>query len=160
MVFPRQKYWRGLPPPPAGDLPYLGTCLLHSRIFTISATWEAPVKTRQCIKKQRHHFANKGPYSKAMGFPVVMYRCESWTIKKAKPKNWCFWIVVLDETLESPLDCKDFKPVNLRGNQPWIFIKRTVAEAKTPVLGLLMRRADSLQKTLMLEKIEGKRRRK
>ena len=67
---------------------------------------------------------------KAMVFPVVMYGCESWTIKK----NWCFWIVVLEKILESPLDCKEIKPVNPKGNQSWIFIGRTDAEAETPIL--------------------------
>ena len=60
---------------------------------------------------------------------MVTYRCESWTIKKAGCKNWCFWTVVLEKTLESPLDCKEIKPVNPKGNQPWIFIGRTDAEA-------------------------------
>ena len=50
------------------------------------------------------------------------------------PKNWCFWIVVLEKTLESPLDCTEIKPVNPKGNQPWIFIDRTDAEAETPIL--------------------------
>ena len=70
---------------------------------------------------------------KATVFPVVMYRCESWTIKKA-PKNWCFWIVVLEKTLESPLDCKEIQPVNPKGNQSWIFIGRTQAEAETLII--------------------------
>ena len=75
------------------------------------------------------------------------------------PTNWCFQIVVLEKTLESPLDCKEIKPVNPKGNQPWIFIGRTNAEAKLQYSGHLMRRADSLEKTLMLGKIEGRRRR-
>ena len=67
---------------------------------------------------------------KAMVFPVVMCRCESWTIKKAWVlKNWCFQIVVLEKTFESTLDCKEFKPVNPKGNQSWIFFGRTDAEA-------------------------------
>ena len=66
---------------------------------------------------------------KAMVFPLVMYRCESWTIKKV----WCFHIVVLEKTLESLLDCKEIKPVNPKGNQPWILIGRTVAEAEAPI---------------------------
>ena len=77
---------------------------------------------------------------------------ESWA-----PKNWCFWTVVLEKTLESPLDCKETKPVNPKGNQPWIFIGR--ADAEAPILGHLMQRADSLEKTLMLGKIECRRRR-
>ena len=73
---------------------------------------------------------------KAMIFPVVMYGCdykldskESWM-----PKNWCFWTVMLEKTLESPLDCKKTKPVNPKGNQFWILIGRTDAEAETPIL--------------------------
>ena len=71
---------------------------------------------------------------KAMVFPVVMYGCESWTVKKAKPKNWCFWTVVLEKTFESPLDCKEIQPVHPKGDQSWVFIGRTDAEAETPVL--------------------------
>ena len=93
---------------------------------------------------------------KAIVFPVVMYRCESWTIKKAE-QNWCFWTV--EKALESPLDCKEIKPVSSKGNQSWIFIGRTDAEAETPILWPLMQRTDSFEKTLMLGKIEGGRRR-
>ena len=76
-------------------------------------------------------FANRSPYSPiAMVFPVVMYRCESWTIKQAE--QWR--IVVLEKTLESPLDCQKIKPVNPKGNQLRIFIGRTDAEAEIPVL--------------------------
>ena len=71
---------------------------------------------------------------KAMVFPVVMYGCESWTVKKAKLKNWCFWTVVLEKTLESPLDCKEIQPVHPKGNQSWMFIGRTDVEAETPIL--------------------------
>ena len=71
---------------------------------------------------------------KAMVFPIVVYEGESWTIKKAEVQNWCFWTVVLEKTLESPLDCKESKPVNPKGNQPWIFIGRTDAEVETPIL--------------------------
>ena len=66
---------------------------------------------------------------KAIVFLVVMYEYESWVIKKAEaPKNWCFWIVMLEKTLESPLGSKEIKPVNPKGNQPWIFIERTDAK--------------------------------
>ena len=75
------------------------------------------------------------------------------------PKNWCPWIVVLEKTPESPLDCKEIQPVHPKGNQSWIFIGRIDAEAETPMLWPLMRRAVSLEKTLMLGKIEGRRRR-
>ena len=71
---------------------------------------------------------------KAMFFPIVMYGCKSWNYKERWVlKNWCFWIVVLEKTLESPLDCKEIQPVNSKGNQSWIFIGRTAAEAETPI---------------------------
>ena len=79
---------------------------------------------------------------------------ESWTLK-----NWCFWTVVLDKTLESPLNCKEIQPVHPKGDQFWVFIGGTDAEAETPVLGHLMRRVDSLEKTLILGGIGGRRRR-
>ena len=69
---------------------------------------------------------------KAIVFPVVMYGCESWTIKKTE-KNWCFWTVVLEKTLESPLDCKEIQPVHPK-DQSWVFIGRTDVEAETPKL--------------------------
>ena len=91
---------------------------------------------RQYIKKQRHYFTNKGPFSQSYGFfPVVKYGCESWIYKESwAPKNWCFWTVVLEKTLESPLDCKEIQLVHPKGNQSWIFIWRTDAEAETPIL--------------------------
>ena len=70
---------------------------------------------------------------KVMVFPLVMYGCESWTIKKAL-KNWYFWTVVLRKILESPLDCKEIKAVHPKGNQSWVFIGRTDAEAEAPIL--------------------------
>ena len=90
---------------------------------------------RQHIKKQRHYFANKGPSSQSYGFSsshVWMWELdykESWV-----PKNWCFWIVVLEKTLESSLDCKEIQPVYPKENQSWLFIERTGAEAETPIL--------------------------
>ena len=86
-------------------------------------------------KKQRHYFADKGLYSQSCGFSSshvwmgeLGYK-ESWVLK-----NWCFWTVVLGKTVESPLNCKEIKPVNPKGNQSWIFIGRTDAEAEIPVL--------------------------
>ena len=90
-------------------------------------------KLRQCIKKQRHYFANKVLSSQNYDFSsssVQMWELdhkEGWA-----PKNWCFWTVVLEKALESPLDCKETQPVNPKGNQPWIVIRRTDAEA--PIL--------------------------
>ena len=71
---------------------------------------------------------------KALVFLVVMYGCESWTIKKTECRRMDFWAVVLEKTLESPLDSKETQPVNPKGNQSWIFIGRTDAEAETPIL--------------------------
>ena len=87
-------------------------------------------QSRQCIKKQRHYFAEKGLYSQSYGFSsshIWMWELDhkgGWA-----PKNWCFWIVVVEKTLESPLDSKEIKPVNPKGNQHCIFIGRTEAEA-------------------------------
>ena len=72
---------------------------------------------------------------KAMVFPVVMYRCESWTIKKAERRRIdAFELVVLEKTLESPLDCKEIQPVHPKGDQSWVFIGRNDAKAETPIL--------------------------
>ena len=87
-------------------------------------------KTRQCIKEQRCHFANQGPYSQSCGFPsrhIQMWELdhkEAWV-----PKNWYFW-----RLFESPLDCQEIKPVNPKGNQPWMFIGMTDAKAEAPIL--------------------------
>ena len=79
---------------------------------------------------------------------------ESWA-----PKKWCFWTVVLEKTFESPLEFKEIQPVHPKGDPSWVFIGRTDVEAETPIFGHLMWRADSLEKTLMLGKIEDRRRR-
>ena len=71
---------------------------------------------------------------KTMVFPVVMYGCELDCEESWAPKNWCFWIVMLEKTLESPLDCKEIQPVHSKGDQPWVFIGRTDVHAETPVL--------------------------
>ena len=125
------------------------------------APWkESYDQPRQHIKKQRHYFANKGPSSQGYGFSsnyVCMWKLdykESWGLK-----DWCFWAVVLEKTLESPLDWKEIQPVHPKGNQSWIFFGKTDAEAKLQYFGHLMWRADSFEKTLMLGKIGGGRRR-
>ena len=111
---------------------------------------------RQHIIKQRHYFANKGPYNQSYDFPsshVWMWELdhkEGWALK-----NWWFWTVVLEKTLESPLDCKEIQPGNPKWNQSWIFIG---TDDEVPVLWHLIQRANSLVKTLMLGKIEGRRR--
>ena len=92
-------------------------------------------KPRQNIKKQRHHIANKGLYSQSYDFSHCHVRLWELDYDKGRvPKNQCFWIVVLEKTLESPLDCQEIKPVHPKGNQPWIFIGRTDAEAEAPIL--------------------------
>ena len=102
----------------------------------------------------------KTSIAKAMVFLIVMYACENWTIKEGwVPKNLCFWIVVLEKTLESSLDCKEIKPVNPNRNQPWIFIGRTNAEAEASMPYHMMQRFNSLEKPLMMGKIESRRRR-
>ena len=98
---------------------------------------------------------------KAMVFPVVMVRMWELYHKKVWAlKNWCFWIVVLEKTPETPLDSSKIKPVNLKGNQPWIFIGRTDVKLKLKYFGHLMWRPNLLEKTLMLGKTEGKSRRR
>ena len=99
---------------------------------------------------------------KAMVFPVVTYGCESWTIKKAecwRINAFCFWTVVLEKTLESPLDCKEIQPVHPEGNQSWIFVGRTDTEVEAPILWPPDRKSWLTEKTLMLGKTEGRRRR-
>ena len=105
-------------------------------------------------------FCQQNLYSQSYGFSsshVQMWELdhkEGWA-----PKSWCFWIVVLEKTLECPLACKEIQPVNPIGNQSWIFTGRTDVEAEAPILWPKRWRADSLEKTPMLRKIEGKRRR-
>ena len=90
---------------------------------------------KQHIKKQRHYFVNKGLSSQGYGFSsghVWMWELdceESWALK-----NLCFWTVVLEKTLESPLDCKEIQPVHRKGHESWVFIGRTDVEAETPIL--------------------------
>ena len=100
------------------------------------------------IFKSRHYFVNKGPSSQGYGFcssHVWMWELdykESWA-----PKHWYFWTLVLEKTLESPLDCKAIQPVHPKGDQSWVFMGGTDVEAETPILGHLMWRADSFEKT-------------
>ena len=108
------------------------------------------------ILKSRDYFANNGPSSQGSGFSsshVWMWELdykEIWALK-----NWCFWTVVLEKILESPLDCKEIHSVNPQGNQSWIFMGRNDVEAETPILWPPDRRTDSLEKTLMLGKMSG-----
>ena len=112
-------------------------------------------KPKECTKKQRHYFADKGPYRKSCVFSsshVWMWELdhkEGWALK-----NWCFWMVMLEKTLEKPFDCKKIKPVNPRRNQSWIFIVRSDAEAEVSVVW-----PPDVKSQLRLWKIEGRRRR-
>ena len=116
-------------------------------------------KANSILKSRDTTLPTKACIVKAVVFPVVMYGYEIWTIKKVKHQRidafelWCC------RRLLCPLDFKEIKPVNPTGNQPWIFIGRTDAELKVQHFGHLMRRTDSLGKTLMLGKIEGRRKR-
>ena len=92
-------------------------------------------KPRQCIKKQKHHFANKGLFSYSCGFSSS--HVQTWELGHERgyaPKNWCLQTVLLEKTLESPLDSKEIQPVNPKGNQPWMFTGRTDAKTDAPVL--------------------------
>ena len=124
-------------------------------------------KPTQCIIKQRHHFANKGPYGQSYGLSnshVWMWELdhkEGW-----EPKNWCFWAVVLEKTLKSSLDSQEIKPIHPKGNQsilkeisPKYSLEGLMLKLKLQYFGHLMQRVDSLEKTLMLGGIGGRRRR-
>ena len=101
-------------------------CLLLGR--KAMTNLESILKSRDITLVTKVHLV------KAMVFPVVIYGCESWDHKESwMPKNWCFWTMVLEKTLESPLDCK-IKPVHPKGHQSWIFIGRTNADTETPIL--------------------------
>ena len=121
---------------------YFGGLQNHSRWwlqpwnYKMLAPWKKSYdQPRQFIKKQRHYLDNKGLSSQGCGFSsshVWMWELDykkSWV-----PKNWCFWTVVLEKTLERLLDCKEIQPIHPKGDQSWVFIGRTDAEAETPVL--------------------------
>ena len=115
---------------------------------------------RQHIKKQRHYFANKGPSSQGYGFSSS--HLQIWELdykERWAPKNWCFWTMVLEKTLESPLDCKEIEPIHPKGNQSWIFTGRTDAEAESPIFWPPDAKNWLIGKDPKLGKIEGRRRR-
>ena len=115
---------------------------------------------RQHIKKQRHYFANKGPSSKGYGFSIVMYGCESWTIKKAEHQRidafelWCW-----RRLLRVPWTARRFNQSTLKEISPEYSLEGLMLKMKLQYFGHLMQRANSLEKTMMLGKIEGRRRR-
>ena len=121
---------------------------------TVKTNQDSILKSRDITLPTKVHLV------KAMNFPVVMYGCESWTIKKAEHQRidafdlWCW-----RRLLRVPWTCKEIKPVHPKGNQSWILIGRMMLKLKLQYFGHLMWRTDSLKKTLMLGKIEGRRRR-
>ena len=141
MGFPRQDYLCGLPFPSPGDLP-------DPRIEPISSANPA---LQEGSLPQSHQ--GNTPRSLIIVSPIkrVSYK-ESWALK-----NWCSWTVLLEKTLESPLDCKEIQPVHPKGDQSWVFIGRMMLKLKLQYFGHLMRRTNSLEKTLILGKIEDKR---
>ena len=119
---------------------------------TLTPWKESYDQPRQHIQRQRHYFANKGPSSQSYGFSsdyVWMWELdyeEGWA-----PKNWCFWTVVLEKTLESPLDCKEIQQIHSKGDQSWVSLEGMMLKLKVQYFGHFMRRVDSLEKTLMLK---------
>ena len=111
------------------------------------------------LKSRDNTLPTKVCLVKAMVFPVVMYECDSWTIKKAELRRIDAFELWYWRRLESPFDCKEIQPVHPKGDQSWMFTGGTDVEAETSILWPLMRRADSLEKTLMLGRIWGRRRR-
>ena len=117
-------------------------------------------KSRQCVAKQRHYSADKGSYSQGCGLPSGHVRLWELNHKEGRMlKNWCLRTMVLEKTPEGPLNSKEIKPVNLKGNQPWILVGGTdELKLKLPYFGHVMW-TDSLEKSLILGRIEGRRRR-
>ena len=121
---------------------------------------KARTKLDSILKKQRHQFVNECPCSQSYDFSSS--HVWMWEIDHKgglAPKNWWFWIVVLEKILENPLDCKEIKPVNPKGNQSWIFIERTDAEAEAPILWPPDAKSLHNGKAPDVGKIEGNRRR-
>ena len=113
----------------------------------------------KCIKKQRYHFANRGPYTQ--GYGLYSSHVQMWELDHKEgrlPKKWYFQIVMLEKTLESPLDFKKTKSVTPKEINPEYSLEGLTLKLKLQYFGHLMQRADSFEKTLMLEKIEGRRR--
>ena len=113
---------------------YLGNFFMRMNLRTSTPWKKSYDQPRQHIKKQRHYFAKKGPSSQGYGFSSSQVWMWELDYKESRAlKNLCFWTVVLEKTLEHPLDCKEIQPVHPKGNQSWIFIGRTDVEAETPI---------------------------
>ena len=160
MGFSRQEYWRGLPLPSPGDLPNPGIKPGSRTLEADALTSEPPGKPTRHIKKQRHYFANRVHLVKAMVFPVVIYGCESWTIKKAEGRKidafelWCW-----RRLLRVPWTARRSNQSILKEISPGCSLEGLMLKLKLQYFGHVMWRADSFEKMLMLGKIEGRRRR-
>ena len=139
-----------------------GDCSYEIRRWLLLGRKAVTNQLKQSVEKQRHYSAHEGPYSQGYGLPrgyILLWVLDH---KEGRtPKNWCLSTVVLEKTPEGPLDSKEIKPVSLRGNQPWIFIGRTDAEAEAPVFWSSDANRQLIgNKSLMLGKTEGRRRRR
>ena len=113
-------------------------------VKTIASWQESCDKPRQCVEKQRHYSADKGPYCQGGDLPSCLIQLWELDCKEGRtPKNWCFRTVVLEKTPESPLDSKEIKPVNLKGDQPWISLEGLMLKLKLQYFGHLMRTDNS-----------------
>ena len=131
----------------------------HEFKKTLASWKESYDQPRQHIKKQRRYFVTKVRLVKAMVFQWSCMDVRVGLWRKLSAEELMLWTVVLEKTVEGPLDCKEIQPVHPKGNQSWICIERTDAKAETQYSGHLMQRTDPFEKTLLLGKIEGRRRR-
>ena len=127
-------------------------CLLLGR--RVMTNLDSILKSRDITLSTKVHLVKGYGFSSSHVWMWELDYKDSWALK-----NWCFWTVVLEKSLENPLDCKEIQPVHPKGDQSWVFIGRTDVEVETPIFGHLMQRADSFEKTMMLGKIRGRRRR-
>jgi len=131
-------------------LPFGRKAMMHLDSVLKSRDITLPTKVHLVKALIKNYWQKTTGFSSGHAWMWELDYKESWALK-----NWCFRTVVLEKTLESPLDCKDIQPVNFKGNKSWIFIGKTDAEAETPKLWPLMWRTDSLEKTLMLGKMKA-----
>ena len=158
--------WMGKKVEKVADFIFLGSRITadsdccHKIKKTLAPQKKCYGNTKQCIKKQRYHIANKGPYSQSYGFSIS--HVQMWDLDHKEnwvPKNWCFQTVVLDKILESPLDSKEIKLVNPKGNQPWIFFGRNEfaeVETEVPIFGHLMRELTRWKRTWCWERLRAR----
>ena len=126
------KQWQTLFWGPPKSLQMVTVAMKLKDTYSLEGSYDQP---RQHIQKQRHYFADKALSSPGYGFScshVCMWELDY--KESFAPKNWCFWTIVLEKTLESPLDCKEIQPVHPTRDQSWMFIGRTDVEAESPVL--------------------------